>query len=359
MRILDRYLLREFTGYLLLGLLGFIVIFVVVDVIEKIDVFLDHRASFSLVLGYYLNLAPDIVVKVLPVALLLATFLALGQLNKFGELTAMRAAGLSLVRILYPVFGVAMACVLLSLLLGELVVPAATRARDEIFQHQIQRIADSRSLERTNLTYLGEGGRIWFARLYVVPERRMHEVAVQEFRGGELVRRIDAAEASWDGKRWVFVSGFTRTFENGKEKAVPFQRLAVNGLAERPEDFAKVEARPDEMNFLELQEYVTRLRASGARVSNYLVDLHLKLAFPLVCLVVVLIGGALATRLRMQSAALGFGLSVAIAFVYYGVMRAGQALGHYGALPPYVAAWMGDALFGGIGLAMMVQAQRR
>ncbi len=359
MRILDRYLLREFTGYLLLGLLGFIVIFVVVDVIEKIDVFLDHRASFSLVLGYYLNLAPDIVVKVLPVALLLATFLALGQLNKFGELTAMRAAGLSLVRILYPVFGVAMACVLLSLLFGELVVPAATRARDEIFQHQIQRIADSRSLERTNLTYLGEGGRIWFARLYVVPERRMHEVAVQEFRGGELVRRIDAAEASWDGKRWVFVSGFTRTFENGKEKAVPFQRLAVNGLAERPEDFAKVEARPDEMNFLELQEYVTRLRASGARVSNYLVDLHLKLAFPLVCLVVVLIGGALATRLRMQSAALGFGLSVAIAFVYYGVMRAGQALGHYGALPPYVAAWMGDALFGGIGLAMMVQAQRR
>ena len=359
MRILDRYLLREFTGYLLLGLLGFIVIFVVVDVIEKIDVFLDHRASFSLVLGYYLNLAPDIVVKVLPVALLLATFLALGQLNKFGELTAMRAAGLSLVRILYPVFGVAMACVLLSLLLGEMVVPAATRARDEIFQHQIQRIADSRSLERTNLTYLGEGGRIWFARLYVVPERRMHEVAVQEFRGGELVRRIDAAEASWDGKRWVFVSGFTRTFENGREKAVPFQRLAVNGLAERPEDFAKVEARPDEMNFLELQEYVTRLRASGARVSNYLVDLHLKLAFPLVCLVVVLIGGALATRLRMQSAALGFGLSVAIAFVYYGVMRAGQALGHYGALPPYVAAWMGDALFGGIGLAMMVQAQRR
>jgi len=358
-RILDRYLLREFTGYLLLGLLGFIVIFVVVDIIEKIDVFLDHRASFSLVLGYYANLAPDIVVKVLPVALLLATFLALGQLNKFGELTAMRASGISLVRILRPVFSVAIACVGVSLLLGELVVPPATRVRDEIFQHQIQRISDSRSLERTNLTYLGEGGRIWFARLYVVPERRMHEVTVQEFHAGELVRRIDAAEATWDGKRWVFVSGYTRTFEGGEEKAVPFQRLAVNGLAERPEDFAKVEARPDEMNYFELHEYVNRLRASGARVSNYLVDLHLKLAFPLICLVVVLIGGAMATRLRMQSAALGFGLSVAISFVYYGVMRAGQALGHNGSLPPYVAAWMGDFIFGGIGLTMMIQAQRR
>jgi len=358
LRILDRYVLREFIGYLLLGLLGFIVMFVVVDVIEKIDVFLDHHAPFPLVLAYYANLAPDIVVKVLPVALLLATFLSLGQLNKFGELTAMRASGMSLTRILGPVFFVAVACVGFSLLLGELIVPAATRARDDIYNRGIQRIADTRSLERPNLTYLGEGGRIWFARLYVVPEHRMHEVALQEFRAGQLVRRIDAAEASWDGSEWVFVSGYTRTFRAGKEKAEPFKRLAVHGLAERPQDFAKVTAQPDEMNFFELREYVERLRASGARVSNYLVDLHLKLAFPLICFVVVLIGGALATRLRMQSAALGFGLSVAISFVYYAVMRAGQALGHNGALPPYVAAWMGDALFGGIGLYMMVRSQR-
>lgn len=359
MRILDRYLLREFAGYLALGLLGFIVIFIVVDVIEKIDVFLDHRAPFGLVLAYYLNLAPDIVVKVLPVALLLATFLALGQLNKFGELTAMRAAGLSLVRIMGPVFAMAILCVGVSLVLGELVVPPATRVRDQIYNRQIQQITDTRAIERPNLTYLGEGGRIWYARLYVVTEQRMHEVSLQEFKAGQLTRRIDAAEASWDGSRWVFVSGFTRTFDHGKEIAEPFARMAVNGLGERPADFAKDNARPDEMNYLELRAYVQRLRASGARVSNYLVDLHLKLAFPLICLVVVLIGGALATRLRMQSAALGFGLSVAISFLYYGVMRAGQALGHYGALPPYVAAWLGDAVFGTIGLFMMAQAQRR
>src|SRR5216683_6801370 len=103
MRILDRYLLREFLVYLALGLLGFIVIFIVVDLIEKMDVFLDHRAPGLLVAQYFVNLAPDVVVKMLPVALLLATFLSLGQLNKFGELTAMRAVGRSLIRILMPV----------------------------------------------------------------------------------------------------------------------------------------------------------------------------------------------------------------------------------------------------------------
>ena len=359
MRILDRYLLREFLVYLTLGLLGFIVIFAVVDLIEKMDVFLDHRAPWGLVARYFLNLTPDVVVKMLPVALLLATFLALGQLNKFGELTAMRAGGLSLVRILRPVFAVAGACVGLSLVLGEVVVPEATRARDAIFEERIQHLQRSMPSERPDVTYLGTGGRVWLVGLYLVHERRMHDVSLQEFRAGALVRRIDAAEASWDGRRWVFSAGYVRRFEGGHEQAEAFQRMAVDGLGERPEDFAKPGHKPEEMNWFELRRYVERLRASGARVENYLVDLHLKLAFPLICVIVVMIGGAMATRLRMHSAALGFGLAVAISFLYYGIMRAGQALGHNGALPPYVAAWFADVLFGSVAIWMTVQAQRR
>jgi len=358
-RILDRYLLREFLVYLALGLLGFIVIFIVVDLIEKMDVFLDHRAPWGLVAQYFLNLAPDVVVKMLPVALLLATFLALGQLNKFGELTAMRAGGLSLVRILTPVLAVSAGCVLLSLALGEFVVPAATRQREKIFEERIQHLQRAVPSERADLTYLGRGGRIWLVGLYLVREQRMHEVSLQEFRAGILTRRIDAAEASWDGSRWVFVSGYVRRFEGGRERAEAFQRMAVAGLGERPDDFAKEGHRPDEMNWFELRSYVERLRASGARVENYLVDLHLKLAFPLICVIVVMIGGALSTRLRMQSTALGFGLSVAISFLYYGMLRAGQALGHNGALPPYVAAWGSDVLFGSVAVVMLRNAQRR
>src|SRR5262249_38492510 len=153
------------------------------------------------------------------VALLLATFLALGQLNKFGELTAMRAGGLSLTRILTPVFAVAFGCVVLSLLLGEYIVPAATRARDTIFEERIQHLQRSLPSERAHVTYLGRGGRVWLVGLYLVNEKRMHEVSLQEFHAGVLTRRIDAAEATWDGKRWVFSAGYVRKFEAGKEQA--------------------------------------------------------------------------------------------------------------------------------------------
>jgi lipopolysaccharide export system permease protein len=358
-RILDRYILREFLRYLLLGLAGFIVIFVVVDLFEKIADFLDSRAPLGLVARFYLYRAPEVIVQVMPVALLLATFLALGQLNKFGELTAMRAAGRSLGSILAPVFGVAIAAAVASLLLGEIAVPRANQERDRIWDEQIRRIQRQTPTERADVTYLGEGGRIFIMRLYLIRERRMHEVSLQEFRAGELIRRIDAAEATWDGARWVFSSGFLRSFEGGRETATPFVRMGVDGIGERPEDFAKELRSPDQMNYFELRRYIDRLRASGARVANYLVDLHLKLAFPLVNVIVVMIGAAVATRLRLQSAAVGFGLSISIAFVYYGFMRTGQALGHNGALPPYVAAWMGDIAFGAVGAVMMMQAQRR
>ena len=359
MKLLDRYLLREFLGYLVLGLIGFIVIFIVVDIFEKIDVFLDHHASVNQVARFYLYRAPEVVVQVMPVALLLATFLALGQLNKFGELTAMRAVGLSLIRILMPVLVLAAGAAAAVLTLSEFVVPSANRERDDIYDQQIQNLRRETTTERPDLTYLGAGGRIWYARLYLVGERRLHEVSLQEFRGDELKRRIDASECTWDGKQWVFTEGIERRFEADREVATPFQRKVVDGLRERPEDFAKESRNPTEMNFFELRTFVDRLRASGGAVAKYLVDLHLKLAFPLVNFIVVMIGASLATQLRLQSAAIGFGLSVAISFVYYGFMRTGQALGHTGALPPYAAAWIGDAVFGAVGTVMLYRAQRR
>ena len=121
-------------------------------------------------------------------ALLLATFLALGQLNKFGELTAMRTAGRSLVRILGPVFVIGVCATVVSLLLGELVVPGANRERDRIYDLQIQRIERPAATERADVTYLGEGGRIYIMHLYLIHEQRMHEVSLQEFRAGDLLR---------------------------------------------------------------------------------------------------------------------------------------------------------------------------
>jgi lipopolysaccharide export system permease protein len=130
-------------------------------------------------------------------------------------------------------------------------------------------------------------------------------------------------------------------------------------LSEQPEDFQKAPERPDEMGFIRLADYVERLRQSGLRVEKYQVQLDLKLAFPWINFIVVVMGAALAARLRNPNAAIGFGISVFTAFFYYGLMRAGQALGQGGSLPPLVAAWGANAVFGALALGLFISAQRR
>jgi lipopolysaccharide export system permease protein len=359
MRLLDRYVLREFLMLLALSLCAFVVIFAIVDLFEKIQDFMDGHATLWIVARYYMYKIPWVVVQVLPVALLMATFLTLGQMSKFNELTAMVTAGLSAGRIIVPLFAVGLVAVVVSFVLNEYVVPGATRRREAIIESEVRHRLARQPTEYSNLSVLGRGGRIYTAKLYLVPEKRLHFVTVTEFEKDALVRRIDAQTARWDGRQWVFQDGVMRTFVKGVETAKSFVTLALPDLSERPEDFEKKPEDPDEMGYAELKNYVSRVERGGLRSGKYRVQLDLKLAFPFINLIVVVMGAALAARLRNPNAALGFGVSISTAFFYFGLMRAGQALGQGGTVPPLLAAWFGNLVLGTIAAVLFWRAQRR
>jgi lipopolysaccharide export system permease protein len=358
MRILDRYLLREFIVAFALAMLFFIAIFVVVDVFEKIDTFIDYKASPLYVVQFYLFGIPYVIILVLPVAMLLACFLAFGQMARRNELMAMGVSGIDFLRTAAPVLVLALVFCGFSLAMGELVVPACNKAKENVMRAAIKKMPAGPSTRRANVNYLGAGGRIFLIKLYDSVEKSMREVVIQEFGSNTLERRIDAARAQWDGSQWVFYNGMIRSFDGGVERASQFSTLTIPGLNERPEDFAKQEAEPDEMNFVQLMRYVSRVEESGGRIQKYLVELHMKLAFPLTNVIVTLVGASLSTRVRRGTLALGFGLSLLISFTYYGFLKTGQALGHSGALPPFVAAWMGNVFFGGLGIYLLLRARK-
>jgi lipopolysaccharide export system permease protein len=359
LRLFDRYVLREFLLLLALSLISFVAIFAIVDLFEKIREFMDGRAGAWTIARYYVYKVPYVVVNVLPVALLMSTFLTLGQMSKFNELTAMATSGVSTGRIIVPLLFVALACVGVSFALSETIVPEATRRREEILESEVRRRQVRSPTEYANVSSLGRDGRVYLVKLYLAPERRMHDVLVTEMRGNRIVRRFDARAARWDGRQWVFENGVVREFSAAGEKATPFSRLPMPELSERPEDFEKPPEKPEEMGYLALADYVERLRSSGLRIEKYQVQLDLKRAFPWINFIVVVMGAALAARLRNPNAALGFGISVFTAFFYYGLMRAGEALGQGGSVPPLVAAWGANLVFGSLALGLFVSAQRR
>ncbi len=358
MRLLDRYLVREQLVSLAVGLLFFVAIFIVVDIFEKLDTFLDNKVAIQTLIHFYAVSIPGIIIMVLPMSMLLSCLLAIGQIGRQNELTAMQAAGIGIGRIVAPLYTMALVVCALVFATNETLIPELNAQRNRILHGQIKRENLEGAMVRTNLAYMGSQGRTFLIRTYSIPEKTMREVVIQEIKQHTLSGRIDAETARWENGKWVFRNGYTRRFDREGEHAAHFNELEIPGLGERPEDFAKAEEDPKSLSFWELQHYIARLRQSGSRVQKYLVELYLKISFPLTNLIVVLIGTALAIRVRRGGLAISFGLAVFISFVYYAIIRTGQALGHSGALPPILGAWLGNLIFGGLGLELLRRARR-
>lgn len=358
MKILDRYVLRETLASLVAGLVFFVAVFIVVDVFEKMDTFLDNHVPAGTVALYYAMSVPGIALQVLPMAMLLSSLLALGQLSRGNELTAMRTAGLGPGRIAAPLLGLALLVSGLAFVVNEMVIPDLNARRLRLYRVEIRKENADDVQVRMNLAHLGAGGRTFLIRTYNIAAKEMREVVIQEVRDNALVGRIDAESGMWQGGRWVFHNGYTRRFGKDGETAAQFNELTIPGLKERPEDFAEGEEDPRGLSYWALRNYIDRLHQSGSRVQKYLVELYLKISFPLTNTIVVLIGVAFALRNRRGGLAIAFGLSVFISFVYYALIRTGQALGHNGALHPMLAAWLGNLVFGALGLELFRRARR-
>jgi lipopolysaccharide export system permease protein len=349
-RRLDRYLLTDFLLYSLMGIFLFVGIYVLVDVFEKLDTFVDNKTGLEVVLRYYLWGLPVMLIQVFPLALLLGTILAIGQLKRFNEIMAMQGAGISPVRIAWPLLACALALSAGLYGIGELLVPDAFRAQRRILKVEIRGQRPEESSGRLNIRYFGEGSSFYVIEYFDGATSSLRNVSVLTLAGDAVARRIDARDARYREGLWLFENGILRSFQDSVETSLAFRRYATSSLVERPADFAKSEQNPFQMNMADLSRYSEKVRASGGRDTKLRTDYHLRASFPLSNLIMVLLGASLSLRIvRGGSMALGIGATVFVGFAYYAFLRAGQALGYNGTLPPALAAWMGNLLFGALG----------
>ncbi len=357
-RIHDRYLLKQFLRVLLFSILSFIIIYITVDVFEEIDNFIDHQAKFRHIILYYVYSIPFILTYVTPVSLLLAAVFSMGVLARRNELTAFISSGISLIRVSMPILLAALLVSIASAFFNDFVVTRANRGRKDIMHYEIEGRKRSDPYMKENLYYLGENGFVYLARRYNHMNKTLYDVVVQQFKENTLVRRIDAKRAFWRMDHWVFYGGFDRKFIGENEEVQAFDELTIPGIQEQPEAFAKREIDHENMNFKQLRIYIRKVQKSGGSIERYLVELYFKLSFPLAGSIFVLLGVAFASGKRKPSIATGFGLTLAISFIYYGILRVGQTLGYNGIMPPLLAAQLGNILFLGVGIASLVRANR-
>jgi lipopolysaccharide export system permease protein len=355
-RIHDRYLLKQFLRMFFLSVFAFVIIFIVVDTFEEIDNFIDHDAEILDIILYYIYSLPFILTYIVPVALLLATVFSMGIMARRNEITAFIASGVSLVRIALPVLLLALLVSTGSVVFNDVVVTEANRKHKDIQRYRIEKRSPPNPNLRENFHYLGEKGFVYLARRYNHEDRTLYDVVVQQFDRNTLIRRIDARRAVWKNSAWQFMSGFDRVFSGTKEHVKAFDKLTMAELEEDPLNFAEEEVDQENMTLMQLGDYIDKVRNSGGSTERYQTDLYFKFSYPLAGSIFVLMGVAFASGKRKQSIATGFGVTLVISFLYYGVLRVGQTLGYNGVMPPLIAAQLGNLVFLVVGVGLLTRA---
>ena len=357
MRILDRYIINSFLKILLFSLLTFLLISILVNLIDNIDTYIDRKAPLISIFKYYLFSIPYTLILTLPMAMLLASLFSLGFLSGSNQLIAMRTVGVSLQRILLPLFICSFLISLFALTFGEFVVPPATNRMKQVKRVEIKKRPKRRVGVIKNLKFIGQEGRVFIFHRYDPEEGRADGVSIQTYHGDSLRSRIDASHMGWIDGGWVLRDGYRRSFPPGGEEVNYFKELRL-ALKETPSDFSRPQRSPQEMDFFSLRRYIRRMRREGEEVDREMVDLYLKLSFPLANFIIVLFGAPIASIKRRSGMAVNIATSLGITFVYYGFLRVGQAMGYNGSLPPFWAAWLGNLIFGGAGLSLLWWGRR-
>ena len=356
MKLLDRYLLGRYRYCLAFSLLALLSVSIVVDLIERIDTFIDNDAAVAQVISYYFYRTPYWVILTLPIATLLATMFALTSLARRNEITAMKVAGLSLFRILSPVLAFSVLFSGLAFLVVDQILPRATfrynSVRDEIRSH------NRTDGSRRHLLLQDVDGQLIFAGSYSAAQETARQVSWEQLHESRVSERVVGERMLWREDGWIIYDGYRYDFSRaGDTRLAAFDSLAMTSLTLVPDDLSRQQKKPEEMSYTELSEYVERAGANGEDVTRLLVDLHLKISFPVTCLIIVFVGAPLAANAR-GGLANSFGLGALICFTFYSLVKAGQALGWNQIVDPLTGAWLGNLVFAGLGVLLLSRAHK-
>ena len=359
-RIVHRYVIREYLKIFALSLSSLILIYIVVIFFQKMNLFNRYQAPFYLMFEYLLYKIPEATFQwTIPYAALLSTLLTLGTLSRYSEITAFKAGGISLYRITFPLIFIVLIISFLSFLGNDYLVPFTNQKTRYLLDVKVRKEPPTSFFKNYKIWYRSDH-RIFNIQLLDPNEKALKGFTLYEFNDQfRCVQRIDAKEARWMSEKWRFFHGTVRHFdESGSFQMTSFEEMDFP-LKEDWESFQNSESDSDGMNYAELRTYIQKILASGYDATRYLVALYSKLSYPLLNVIMVLIGIPFALKTgRSGGVALSIGISVMLGFLYGIVFYVFISFGKAGILPPVLACWIPTLLFGLAGIFTLMSIRQ-
>ena len=359
---LDKYLLSQFFTVLSMSLLGFLAVFLIVDLIENLDRFVDNGVPVMVTVTYYLYTIPWFISVALPMSMLMSTVFSIGMMVKRNEWTAMKSTGISLYRLSAPLLYVGIMISILSFLLDNQLVSYGNKKRYTIDRDYLKKKSRHKIKSSLKNIFLQKEISIHIGIEKYNVKKMSGDVLTWVDLGTDLIRRrIDAKKIKFDQESqfWKLSNYSIRKFENGIETNVHFseQDTLIN-LSFTPEDINKQARSPDELDYYELTSRITDLKENGVKTVKWEVTRYLKVSFSLTNFIVVLCGIPLVVFRDKNNLSFGIGMSIFVIFGYYAFIKFGQSMGFKGQLSPILSAWLGNMIFFIGGISLLIKARK-
>jgi LPS export ABC transporter permease LptF/LPS export ABC transporter permease LptG len=353
-QLLDIYLLRSFLYYFFLLTVGFILLFEVFTFFELLDDIAQHRTRLFEVINYFIYFASYLFYQLAPLAALVAALVTLGVMTKNNELVAFKAGGISLYRISIPLLLAGMTLTGALVVLDDTYLPYANQRQDAL-RNQIKGRPPQTFYQPRRQWIFGEHSKVYNYEFFDPDHQLFGNLNVFELDAANFAirRRIYAARAHWDSQQnvWILESGWLRDFDQGQVSHFePFLAYALKELNEPPAYFNREVRQSYQMTWWELRQYIDDLRQAGFDVARLSVQLQKKLSFPLIAPIIILLAIPFSILVGTRGAVGGLATGVGIAIVYWAASALTEAMGSVGQLPPLLAGWAPDTIFGFLGL---------
>jgi lipopolysaccharide export system permease protein len=358
MSILDRYISKEYIRMFLLVVASFLSLYLIIDFFEKIRMFLSNSASFYQIASYFFFKLPMIISQTMPAAVLLAALLTFGMLSRHSEIVAMKANGVSLYKTAFPVIIISIIVCIFTFLFNEFITPYANQKAEYIKLIEVQKRKKMGSFKQNQMWYRSKDA-IYNFNIFDPGTNTLKGITINYLdRNFTPSMRIDAKEAKWENGKWVFRNVLVTRFPPGGFSTLERFTTKVVNIPEKPSDFKVVQKDAEEMGYLELKNYVKKLQFEGYDSTRYLADLHGKIAFPLVSIILAVIGISFSLKTeRSGGITKSIGAGIVIGFSYWVVFAFALSLGRSGTLPPLLAAWLANIIFGSAAAVMFFRVR--
>lgn len=361
MRILDRYILSEYIKMFAIITLAFSVLFLVVDISDRMPRLIRSGASPDAMLLYFVLRLPYLFVLTSPVIVLLSGLFLMNTLSKYNESIAIRSAGVSIGRMVFPLFWVGFIFMIFIMIFGDLVLPKAEEHRQYLYSEQIRGVIVEDEMLRSHIHYLGEDNRLFYIGHFDGYKNLMKTVDITQYdpNTGRIERKITASDAVWEDDRWIFTNAYIRSFENHNlVESKFFEETELDEINVTPVDFIKSAKKPMAMNFFELHEYIQRLKRIGEKFHYELTELYFKISFPFANVIILFFCiPLLSTSNRSRGRGWVFAIGLVVCFVYLYALKLSQSMGHNEVISPLLAAWLPNIIFAILGIYFLIRAE--